>query len=464
MTKSTTQWKPQSSPGLKLLLVCALALVMTIPALFVFVISYDRSSRADNTKRQIAQAAGGAQKLVGPVLAIPIEVKDDSGVWNISDTLLVFADSGTAQADLSVTTKKKSLYAVQVYESDLVFDADFDLGFVSKFSDAGQKLRVEQAQILIGVSDLRGALDDAWLSIANKQKRKFTPFSGDIFLQNQALSTGTFRLQENARYNWQGTSMGQVLTVPVGEDMQNDSLQVHVAMTLGGAQDFTLVPFARSSKLTLKANWPHPGFGGQYLPTSKDITDAGFTASRTVPALASGLPPLALSSQFENRQRFQTGMRVTLVEASSPYQFVTRALKYALMFIGFVFLAYFLFEMNTTRPVHAAQYVLVGLAQTVFYLLLLALSEHLGFDLAFLIAAGLIVGLTGLYAGAVFGRAKMLPALMVFGFVYGLMFILMRLEDFALVVGAFASFFAIATTMWMTRKMKWYADKPPECG
>ncbi|MEE9380763.1 MAG: inner membrane CreD family protein, partial [Hyphomonadaceae bacterium] len=151
------------------------------------------------------------------------------------------------------------------------------------------------------------------------------------------------------------------------------------------------------------------------------------------------------------------------MQETNPYQSVERALKYAAMFIGFVFLAYFLFEITSQARAHPAQYVLVGLAQAIFYLLLLALAERLGFDPAFLIAATMTVLLTSGYAMSVFGsRAYGLRALVVLTGIYGLVYVLMRAEGQALLAGALASFTAIALTMWMTRDIDWYGMKKPD--
>lgn len=148
---------------------------MTIPAMFIFVIIYDRSTRADQISNQIAFAAGGAQKIVEPVLAIPVETIDSDGIWSTDDTIFVFADNGEVLADVAVSTKKKSLYSVQVYESDLSFKAKFDLGKLQGLSSKNKKVLINQALVLLQVSDLRGALSDAELTLEDGTKHIFSP-------------------------------------------------------------------------------------------------------------------------------------------------------------------------------------------------------------------------------------------------------------------------------------------------
>ena len=176
-----------------------------------------------------------------------------------------------------------------------------------------------------------------------------------------------------------------------------------------------------------------------------------------MPYLARNVAAAQASPSLSFDALFSRDMAVKLVKEDTAYRFIARSLKYSPLFIGLVFIAYFLFEVSSGKRVHPAQFILIGLAQAVFYLLLLAFSEHIGFDAAFGVAAVAAVGQIGLYAGAVFGsKAYAMRALAVFAGVYVLLYVLMRLEDYALVVGAIASFVAIALTMWMTRNVDWY--------
>jgi inner membrane protein len=143
------------------------------------------------------------------------------------------------------------------------------------------------------------------------------------------------------------------------------------------------------------------------------------------------------------------------------YRSINRSLKYVLLFLGLVFLTYFMFEVTTGRRVHPAQYLLVGTAQIIFYLLLLSIAEKIGFDFAYLIAAGATVGLLSLNAGWIFNsRAQGLRALAVFSLLYGLIYMLLRMQEDALLIGAIASFVAVAAAMYLTRKIDWYSSLP----
>jgi inner membrane protein len=160
-----------------------------------------------------------------------------------------------------------------------------------------------------------------------------------------------------------------------------------------------------------------------------------------------------------------TALGVSFIEVADPYQSVIRSLKYVVLFLGLIFLSYFVFEVTTGKRVHPAQYVLVGIAQIIFYLLLLSLSERIGFDLGFLIAGVATVVL--LSANAIWVFASLLQgirALVIFSLLYVLIYMLLRLEDNALLVGAVASFLALTAAMYFTRKIDWYSSLPGPSG
>jgi inner membrane protein len=230
-------------------------------------------------------------------------------------------------------------------------------------------------------------------------------------------------------------------------------LPVEATMIVAGAQSISLSAFAKDTTINLSGNWGSPSFDSGVLPDEREVTKDSFKAMWRIPFLARGVPGAGADLWFDR----VISPGATLLDEGNPYQSVERALKYAPMFIGLVFLTYFLFEVTSRRRAHPAQYVLVGLAQTIFYMLLLSISEVMGFNPGFIIAATATVLALSLYAGSVFGsRAAMAKAFVVFSALYALIYVLLRQEDYALLVGSIASFLAIAGTMWMTRKLDWY--------
>ncbi|HEY9217731.1 MAG TPA: cell envelope integrity protein CreD, partial [Phenylobacterium sp.] len=227
------------------------------------------------------------------------------------------------------------------------------------------------------------------------------------------------------------------------------------------AERLTVLPFAKTTTVAAKGDWPDPSFDGGFLPVRRQVTKDGFTASWSVPFIARGVAAQVSSTGLAPLA--STAFGVSFVDPGNPYQSVSRSLKYAPMFLGLVFLAYFMFETMQNKRVHPAQYVLIGLAQLVFYLLLLSIAEQIGFDAGFAIAATATVALISAYAGWVFeSRKQGAIALVSFSALYGLIYVLMRLEDLALLIGALTSFAAIAAVMYFTRRVDWYGSAAPE--
>ena len=446
------------SLGLKLLLVCGLVLLMGIPAIFISVISYERSSRASDVTREVSARYGGDQTVLGPILVAPYTTFDKDGAISRIGQYIVFAESGTVDiTDMETDTQQRSLYKVQTYQAGADFTAGFALPGDLSVLNVGRKIDWDRAQIMIGMSDVRGLRDDVFLTANDGTPRQFEPArsgdlggqigrAGDIYSKN--FSSGPTVMSNTGL---------QYMSVNVGDLVKTGSFDVTATLPIKGAQKISVAPFAKSTKAQIAGDWPHPGFQGKFPPESREISSDGFSATWSIPFLARGIPARGPADSLGLGTLNQRAMGVDLIQPVNPYQKVNRALKYAIMFIGLVFLSYFLFEVMIGVRVHAAQYVLIGLAQCIFYLLLLAFSEHIGFAAAFALAAGATITATAGYAGAVFGGSKYaLRAAAVFICVYGLLYILMQIEDFALMVGAITSFLAIAGTMYLTRNIDWY--------
>jgi inner membrane protein len=465
---------PARSLGLKFVLVCFLALLMAIPALFVSDIAKERARYAQGVAQEIGALRGGPQVLSGPILIIPYtrEVALQEQVQNTDGTQRTatrsqiergyyahFAETGAIDASLTTEVLKRSIYKVPAFIADTKLRAAFDLSSFQTNPDPKLSLDWPQAKILMQVSDLRGAKNAVSLVLADGRSLPFEPSS------DPALSGGAVAVANPAMAAAvpEGAGGGlQAVTVNVGEFAKPGAkFSVSAAIKLSGVDRFSVPAFANDTVATLSGAWDDPKFEGAFLPDTRQVNEGRFTATWRAPFLARGLPRGGLlGSGIDFSQVNARDFAVTLIQRSEVYAGVDRALRYGLLFIGTVFLAYFLFEATGGGRAHPAQYLLVGLAQCVFYLLLLAFAEQVGFDIAFGVAALATVALSASYAGAVFkSRTKGIQAAFAFAFVYLLQFVLMRLEDFALLAGAVVAFAAIATVMWLTRNLDWYGAK-----
>lgn len=433
------------SMGVKLIVVCFLALLMMIPAFLVESLIQDRKGREADVVKQISQDVGGEQTFLGPILAIPYSTPADLPAEPAKHgTYLVFPAQASGTVKTTTEERRRSLFRVPVFRSDLKLDSTFDLtGVPAALSSTN--LDWSRAEILVGVTDARGALADATLTTGGKT---FTLAPAESAL-NMLLGS-----DQNAQQRL--TLFGA--HVP---DLAAPNAQFSVSSLLhfSGAQRVAVLAYGKTTLVTEKGDWPNPGFDGGFLPVSRTVTPGGFTAEWTVPFIARGVRAEGPADSIAALDA--TAMGVSFVEVASPYQSVNRSLKYVPLFLGMVFLSYFIFEVTAKRRVHPAQYLLVGMVQIIFYLLLLSFAERIGFDWGFLIAGIASVGLLATNAGWIFAsRRQGFRALVIFGLLHVLIYLLLRLEDNALMVGAIASFAAVAAAMYFTRNIDWYGSLP----
>jgi inner membrane protein len=434
------------SMGVKLIVVCGLALLMTIPALFVFALINDRQDRAGEVTKDVSKSVGGPQTFLGPTLAIPYDIPSQSpGGVARHDTYLVFPSQASAVVKTSTEERHRSLFRVPVFQADLKLDATFDLTGVPAAARQGATLDWNRAEIVVGVSDARGAMADALLTIDGKTQAMVPAET------SQRISVSGDR----------GQSLNLVLFGASAQGIAKPGAHFNVTSTLrfSGAQRIGLLAFGKTTHVAMQGDWPSPGFDGGFLPITRTVTDHGFSADWSVPFIARGVRAEGQSDIITGLDA--TALGVSFVEVADPYQSVNRSLKYEPLFLGLVFLSYFIFEVTAGKRVHPAQYILVGVAQTIFYLLLLSLAERIGFDFGFLVAGAATVILLSSNAGWIFAsRLQGARALVIFTLLYGLIYMLLRLEDNALLVGAIASFLAVAATMYFTRSIDWYGSIP----
>jgi inner membrane protein len=451
--------------GAKAILVFVLAALMAIPGLFVLGLVLDRQHRAEQVTQEVSSLEGGPQQVLGPMLIAPYSApqppaNDANGVARPQPPetgwYVVSPEQGTASVRLNATSRRRSIFKVPVYDAQAEIDAHFSAPPASPNLPAGSTIDWQAARLVVGLSDLRGAKSDTGVlsGSAGKTALVFTP-APEISLGSPGAAAATPPTETPAKPGGYG-----VISAPASGLVGAQGGDVHVSLRFTGAERLSVMPFAKTTTVRVGGDWPAPSFDGGYLPEPPRLDAHGFSAAWTVPFIARGLSDHATSQALSLEQLGAKDLGVSLVPASNPYQTVARSLKYAVMFVGLVFLTFFVFEALSGARVHAAQYLLVGSAQMVFYLLLLSGSEYVGFDWGFAAAASATVLLMGLYAGSAFrSRARGVQALVVFSAVYGLIYLLMRLEDFALLAGSLASFVGLAGAMYLTRNLDWYGGK-----
>lgn len=432
--------------GLKLIVVCFLALFMAIPAIFVSNLINDRTERADQVTNEISAHVGGQQTFLGPTLAIPYTISARTPADSTTrGVYFVFPAQASASVKTATEERHRSLFKVPVYQANLNFEAAFDLTGVPAAAPEGAELDWSRAEIIVGASDARGAQADATLTAGAKTSILAPSRIGqDISLtgdKNQTIKLVMF-----------GANVSDIAK-------PNSTFHVTSTLRFSGAQRIAILAYGKTTHLAAQGDWSNPGFDGGILPVIHDISNQGFTANWSVPFIARGVPAEGTADSITGLNT--TALGISFIEVADPYQSVNRSLKYVLLFLGLVFLSYFIFEVTTGKRVHLAQYILIGVAQIIFYLLLLSLAERIGFDFGFLVAGAATVLLLAANAGWIFqSRLQSIRAFVIFSLLYTLIYLLLRLEDNSLLVGAIASFLAIAAAMYFTRRIDWYGSLP----
>lgn len=436
------------SLGLKILLVGGLVLALGVPLAIVNVLAWERENRAQTVAVEVGAALGGAQTFRGPYLSIPFETVQVTETGRGEDLvrtetvlrehIVVSPEVLDLWVRLETHTLRRAIYTVPAYRSDMQMTATFDLQGVAALAPADATISWEQARIFATVSDLRGISED-FNAQASTQEAPLAFEPGMTFTMGEsrngrAISAAIAGISDGARVEFTGE------------------------LVMTGARSFALQPSGRETRAEITGDWPHPGFDGSYLPAERETGAEGFSASWLVPYLARGFPARWVEGRsYSLSNAHGAAMTVNLVNPADGYARVSRSLKYAIFFVGFTLLMFFLIEASGSQRLHAAQYILIGLAQVVFYLMLLALSEHASIAIAFSGSAAATIVLTALYAWTAFkdnARAMLTFAALTLSYV--IQFLLVLIEEYALLIGAGLTFLAIAGTMYVTRKVDWY--------
>jgi len=436
------------SLGLKLILVGILAFLLWIPAMMIYALIWERSNRAEEVKSEIYAREGGQQTISGPIILAPAEI--DTGKTNKDGVpithlqVLAFTPQSLAiDATIDTQTRRRSIYEATIYDAGINMTGRFGTLQAPKSAEGEMSILWDQAAIAIKFGSntgLKGVSDTLDLKINGKtQGAPFEPGIRGLVPSeaNDVLASG--------------------ISAPLAGIDPVNGFDFDLTLPLSGGGSLYFAPIGENTTVKMNADWPDPSFQGAYLPDTRTIDEAGFSALWRVPYLARDIPRSFIARGNLSLLDGGKSFGVDLIATASPYHSVNRALKYALMFLGIVFLTFFLIEATMGGRAHAAQYILLGLTQVIFYLLVLALSEHIGFKAAFTGTAAATVALSGYYAATVFHSIlRGAIAFIAFSGAYALIYLLMKSEDYALLIGSITAFFAIAITMIVTRNLDWY--------
>lgn len=437
------------TPGWKFIVTGVITLVLTIPALLVWGLVEERANRANQVAHSISQGWGQAQRINGPYLVLPYIVteKHNGKYAEVRRNAIYSPDLLENKSDLSVEERKKAIYTTPLYHMKSTLSGKFAPIDTSIITANNGRPRFNEAFIAVEVSDPTGFRSEVVANINGKDAGVFKPGLEGVNPTSQSVVDYDL---DNPRAV---TAKASGIHLPITKEALEGEMQFEIKLTINGSRSLQIVPSGKTTKLTIQSNWPHPGFDGRFLPETRNVTEEGFDAQWTIPNLARGIGAVALSDTLSNTKSV---IKIGFVKPLKFYQLISRTLKYAIAFFSLVFLSIFILEIAGNQSVHWIQYILTGLAMVVFYILLLALAEHFGFEFAYLIAATATTGLVSWYVGTTLkSRNAMWVLTAIIGMTYAIMYLILKEDKYALLIGAIIAFAAIGITMYATRNIDW---------
>ncbi len=430
--------KAHSNVLLKLLLVVFIILMLLIPMVSITGLIHERQVRQSTVEDEIQRRWAGRQTLGGPLLIIPYlrPRLDAKGIErNYREHLVVLPEALDIRAQVTPEVRRRGLFSSIVYTTRVEISSRFSAVDTERFHLRQDELLWPDAKLLFSVSELRGITSSPeWVWLGETVE-------ADAEAPDAAWIDEALVLHRPAEIP------------PGGGDMS-------LLLELRGSHQLDVLPLARRTEVEIISPWADPSFQGNFLPTTSKVDADGFAARWSIPHFArrfpqtwsSEDPPAALEHGLAG-----ASFGVVFLPALDFYQQVSRCTKYAILFIGLTFGLFALFELLNGLRIHALQYLMVGSASCIFYLLLLSFSEHLGFDAAYVIAAAACCGLITAYSAKVLAaRRRALVLGGTLAALYATLYVLVQLETYALVLGSTLLFAALGTVMYSTRNLDWY--------
>lgn len=435
MTEKSQSFFEKNVVVLKVGAITFLILLLLIPMAMIQSLVMERRSRLMEATTEISSKWGNEQELRGPVLAVPY-IQIEPGAKQGEEittyhTAYFLPENLKVNGKINPEVRQRGLFKVVVYTSNLKVEGNFkapSLDMVNK------KIRVnwKEAYMTIGITDLRGIRENI-----------------------------DFKWNEKSMVCEPGVKTNEIITSGVtinnlfSEELTQDDYAFSFDIALNGSQWISFVPVGKETNVAIESSWANPSFDGAFLPADRQISEKGFDAKWKVLELNRNYP----QKWVDDRVNLESSaFGVSLLLPIETYQITERSMKYAILFIALTFMTFFFVEVLRKMRVHPIQYVLVGFGLLLFYLLLLSLSEQMSFNMAYLIATIGIVTMITSYSYSIFKNTRLTAILSsILILLYGFLFVLLQLQDYALLMGSVGLFLILASVMYLSRKINWYS-------
>ncbi len=422
----------QRSVTIKLLSIGFLILILLIPASMIEGLISDRQYASESAILEVSSKWGERQLVAGPILSLPYKkyVKNAEGnIIEVTEYIHFLPETLKIQGTISPEKRHRGIYDVVVYTASLTIEGEFPTLDVENLNVDSANVIWKDARLNLGITDMRGiqkSIAVQW----NDAEHIFDPSLSN----SEVLQTGVSA------------------SVPV--TWKRDAYSFGLSITLNGSGELNVLPLGKVTTLDLQAPWTTPKFDGSFLPDEYTISENGFEAHWEVLHLNRNYPQKWIGTDHTVEY---SEFGVDLLLPVDQYQKSMRSAKYAIMFIALTFMILFFTEVLNRKRIHPFQYILTGLALCIFYLLLLSLSEHIGFNAAYIVSSIAILTMVTAYAATIFKHRKL--TLLTGGIIfllYAFLFTTLQLQDYALLMGSLGLFFVMAVIMYLSRKVDWY--------
>ena len=424
--------KLRGSVGIRLIIISSISFALLIPTFMIQDLIREREMTRNNAILEVSEKWGGKQLLSGPLLIIPLKQhhKDDKGNVTTSIQYANFLpDDLLINGDVTPEIRYRGIYEVVLYNSRLNVSGMFSFPELKDLDFPQKEIMWKDAFLAFGITDMKGI----------KEKIKIKWNDSELTANPGIVSNDVL-------------SSGVSTKVKLDEAKKNYTFSFNV--DLNGSQDLKFIPVGKETRVILSSSWDTPSFQGEFLPVKRDVSKNGFTAEWKVLQLNRNYPQKWIGKHYEI---YPSAFGVDLLLPVDEYQKTTRTVKYALLFIVLTFMSFFVIEILNKKSIHPIQYLLIGFALVLFYTLLLSFAEHIAFGYSYLIASSCTVLMITAYSQSVLSN-KIISCIIfgILAILYGFLYILLQLEDYALLLGSTGLFVILGIFMYLTRKIDWY--------
>lgn len=419
------------SIGARLAIITLLTFVLLIPSFLIQELISERNDRRDTVAEEISQKWGKEQTIIGPIISVPYRYYFENGdnIEQIIRYAHFLPDGLNITGSIESEERYRGIYKAIVYNSSLSLSGHFPPLNLTGLNIPPGDFLIQDAFVSVGISDMTGIKE-----FININWNDHEHIANPGIMSTDVLESG----------------------ISISPEFGNGNQEYHFNfdLNLNGSSGLLFSPVGKQTSIQLSSDWPNPSFTGNFLPVNREVNASGFSSDWEVLHLNRNFPQQWLGS---NEKVSETTFGVELLLAVDEYQKTMRTAKYAIMFISLTFLTFFMTELLSKKAIHPVQYLLIGLALLIFYTLLLSISEYIVFNLAYLIASSAIILLITIYSYSVL--SDKLKAGMIFGaliILYGYLYILLQLQDYALLLGSMGLFIVLALVMYLTRNINWF--------